>query len=357
MIDADKLTQGTTDGQGRGPGSGQANRLWLTGQVHEDAGPLGTVRRAIRYGDGLFATLRIDAGWLLDAERHAARLLAGADGIGLEPPAGWLDEPQIVERLLAAAVDLGAGPGTDGVLRCQWSAVDRGRGYGRSGDSVALVELSEVPADRELGARVLESDVVPRPSIAHIKTCSALPHVIAARLAARLGVEEVLRVYDGWLAEGISANLFFERDGRLFTPSPELPLYPGTVRRRVIEQAGTSYLRTITGYDHPTRTFTFDPPLGNLNGTVTESRSLIGLDAWRDDWWYGVGETIHNGNNFVYECTVSGTTQTPGPPAWSEIPGNSTVDGGATWQQTREQHRREAIASARHAPRTLREIP
>ena len=247
MIDADKLTQRTTDGQGRGPGSGRANRLWLTGQVHEAAGPLGTVRRAIRYGDGLFATLRIDAGWLLDAERHAARLLAGADGIGLEPPPGWLDERQIVERLVAAAVDLGAGAGTDGVLRCQWSAVDRGRGYGRSGDSVALVELSEAPADRELGARVLESDVVPRPSIAHIKTCSALPHVIAARLAARLGVEEVLRVYDGWLAEGISANLFFERDGRLFTPGPELPLYPGTVRRRVIEQAGALGIEVVEG--------------------------------------------------------------------------------------------------------------
>jgi len=247
MIDANKLTQGTTDGQGRGPGSGQANRLWLTGQVHEDAGPLGTVRRAIRYGDGLFATLRIDAGWLLDAERHAVRLLAGADGIGLEPPAGWLDERQIVERLVAAAGDLGAGPGSDGVLRCQWSAVDRGRGYGRSGDSVALVELSEVPADRELGARVLESDVVPRPSIAHIKTCSALPHVIAARLAARLGVDEVIRVYGGWLAEGISANLFFERDGRLFTPGPELPLYPGTVRRRVIEQAGALGIEVVEG--------------------------------------------------------------------------------------------------------------
>ena len=247
MKDANKLTQGTTDGQGRGPRSGQTNRLWLTGQVHEDGGPLGTVRRAIRYGDGLFATLRIDAGWLLDAERHAARLLAGADGIGLEPPAGWLDERQIVERLVAAAGDLGAGPGSDGVLRCQWSAVDRGRGYGRSGDSVALVELSEVPADRELGARVLESDVVPRPSIAHIKTCSALPHVIAARLAARLGVDEVIRVYGGWLAEGISANLFFERDGRLFTPGPELPLYPGTVRRRVIEQAGALGIEVVEG--------------------------------------------------------------------------------------------------------------
>jgi len=247
MIDADKLAQGTADGQGRGPGSGQSNLVWLNGHVHEDRGLLGTVRRAIRYGDGLFATLRIDAGGLLDAERHAARLLAGATGIGLGPPPGWLDEQQIIDSLLAAAIDLGAGPGTDGVLRCQWSAVFGGRGYGRSGDSFALVELSEVPTDRQLGIRVLESDAVPRPSIAHIKTCSALPHVIAARLATRLGVDEVIRVYDGWLAEGSSANLFFERDGRLFTPDQELPLYPGTARERVIEQAGALGIEVVEG--------------------------------------------------------------------------------------------------------------
>jgi branched-subunit amino acid aminotransferase/4-amino-4-deoxychorismate lyase len=125
--------------------------------------------------------------------------------------------------------------------------VGSGRGFGRSNDSAALIELSRVPAVRRLGVRVLDTDVVPRPSIAHIKTCSALPHVIAARLAARLGVEEVVRVYDGWLAEGISANLFFERDGRLFTPDPGLPLYPGTVRRRVVEQAGALGIEVVEG--------------------------------------------------------------------------------------------------------------
>jgi branched-subunit amino acid aminotransferase/4-amino-4-deoxychorismate lyase len=247
MINENKLTHGTSDGQGRARIDHPADRVWLNGQVHEVAGPLDAVRRAIRYGDGIFATLRIDAGRLLDAERHAARLLSGAEAIGLEPPPGFLDERQIIERLLAASGDLGTDPGTDGVLRCQWSATGGGRGFGRSSDSIALVELSQLPPVRRLTVRVLDSDAVPRPSIAHIKSCSALPHVIAARLAARLGVEEVIRVYDGWLAEGISANLFFERQGRLFTPEPGLPLYPGTVRRRVIEQAGALGVEVVEG--------------------------------------------------------------------------------------------------------------
>jgi branched-subunit amino acid aminotransferase/4-amino-4-deoxychorismate lyase len=247
MIDRNKLTHGTPDGQGRDRIYHPADRVWLNGQVHEVAGPLDAVRRAIRYGDGIFATLRIDAGRLLDAERHAARLLSGAAAIGLDPPPGFLDERQIIGRLLAASRDLGTDPGTDGVLRCQWSATGGGRGFGRSSDSVALIELSQAPPVRRLTVRVLDSDAVPRPSIAHIKSCSALPHVIAARLAARLGVEEVIRVYDGWLAEGISANLFFERQGRLFTPEAGLPLYPGTVRRRVIEQARALGIEVVEG--------------------------------------------------------------------------------------------------------------
>jgi branched-subunit amino acid aminotransferase/4-amino-4-deoxychorismate lyase len=247
MMDADKLTRGTLDGQGRDPGSGQSDFVWLNGHVLEVADAVSGIGRAVRYGDGLFATLRLDAGRLLDAELHADRLLSGAAGIGLDPPPGWLDVRQIVEGLLAAAGDLGARPESDGVLRCQWSATGTGRGFGRSGHSVALVELSGVPASRNLSVRVLDSDFVPRPSIPHIKTCSALPHVIAAGHAARLDVEEVIRVYDGWLAEGISANLFFERNGRLFTPDTQLPLYPGVVRQRVIEQASALGIEIVEG--------------------------------------------------------------------------------------------------------------
>ena len=247
MTDGDKLTRGTADGQGRDPARGWVDRVWLDGQVHDPGSAAGVLRRALRYGDGLFATLRIDAGQLLDAEQHAGRLLVGATGIGLDPPPGWLDMKQIVERLLEAAVALGARPGSAGVLRCQWSATDIGRGFGRPGDSLALVELSEAPAARHLRVRVLDSDAVPPPSIPYIKTCSALPHVIAAGHAARLAVDEVIRVYDGWLAEGVAANLFFERNGQLLTPSAELPMYPGVIRQRVIEEARVLGVEVLEG--------------------------------------------------------------------------------------------------------------
>ena len=92
-----------------------------------------------------------------------------------------------------------------------------------------------------------DSDAVPPPSIPYIKTCSALPHVIAAGHAARLAVDEVIRVYDGWLAEGVATNLFFERNGQLLTPSAELPMYPGVIRQRVIEEARVLGVEVLEG--------------------------------------------------------------------------------------------------------------
>ncbi len=238
MSNDHKLTRGAPDGQGREWVAGAPEAVWLNGRVVDVPEPAAGLRRTARYGDGLFATMRIEAGRILDADLNAARLLSGAAVLGLNPPTGFDGQRQIVERLREAAVDLGANGKFEGVLRCQWSASGSERGFRRSGDSVAIIELAPVPATRVLEVRVLDRCVLPRPAIPHVKSCSAVAHVIAASAASSLGVEEAVRVFDGWVAEGVSANLFFELDGRLLTPEASLPLYPGIVRQHVIEQAG-----------------------------------------------------------------------------------------------------------------------
>jgi branched-chain amino acid aminotransferase len=198
----------------------------------------------VRYGDGIFATLRIEEGRLLDAERHAARLTRGAEQLELDPPEGFEDEATIPDRLATIASDLsaiaagtGAADRRDGVLRCQWSAAGESRGYGRDRRSVALVEFSLAPAPRTPVLRILSDEAVPPPAMPGIKSCNAIPHVLAARHARRLGVDEVVRMHQGRITEGAASNLFFELNGRLRTPADFLPLYPGVVRERVIEAA------------------------------------------------------------------------------------------------------------------------
>ena len=190
--------------------------------------------RAFRYGDGVFATLALDAGVLLDAEAHVGKLVAAAGRIGLEAPGSVRTATALAEVL----AQLGAGPETSAVVRVQLSAAPGRRGYGRAGtEAVELVEALPVPETRDLTVAVLEDGCVPPPALPGVKSCSALAHVLCAGEAARRGRTEALRVNGGHVLEASSANVFWLADGELFTPSASLPLYPGCTRARVIEAA------------------------------------------------------------------------------------------------------------------------
>jgi len=210
---------------------GETPAVWLDGRLV--AGPASGAR-AMRYGDGLFATLRVSDGHVLDAGRHAVRLLAGAERLELDPPPGWEDEEAVVRRLLEAAAGLGV-TSAGAVLRCQWSAASDGRGYGRDRASSARVERFPVPPPRRLRVAVLEDGEVPVPALPGVKSCSALAHVLAARAAFRRSATEAIRVFGGHVTEAVSANLIWLEAGRLRTPAADLPLYPGIVRGRAIE--------------------------------------------------------------------------------------------------------------------------
>ncbi|MGB5527720.1 MAG: aminotransferase class IV [Gemmatimonadota bacterium] len=190
--------------------------------------------RAFRYGDGVFATMALERGRLLDAAAHADRLVRSADAIGLSVPEAVRSPGRLCEILAL----LGASGSADGVVRVQVSAESGGRGYGRAGDaSWELVEIHPLPAPRVLTVAVLEPVDAPVPALPSVKSCSALAHVLCARAAARRGVAEAVRVAGGHVLEASASNLFWIHDGALCTPSSSLPLYPGVTRSVVLDVA------------------------------------------------------------------------------------------------------------------------
>ncbi len=193
--------------------------------------------RAFRYGDGVFATLALRRGHLLDAEAHVARLRASVGAIGLSIPEAVSSAGRLCDVLDLMGVD----GTTAGVVRVQVSAARGGRGYRRSADtSWELVELHPQPDPRILTVTVLGAAEAPTPSLPAVKSCSSLAHVLCAAAAERCGVEEAVRTAGGHLLEASASNLFWEADGELFTPSDALPLYPGVTRAVVIEAARRS---------------------------------------------------------------------------------------------------------------------
>ena len=193
--------------------------------------------RAFRYGDGVFATLALRRGYLLDAAAHVERLVASAGAIGLTVP----ESVSSPDRLRAVLRLLGVGETTDGVVRIQVSAGPGGRGYRRgAGPAWELVELHPPPDPRILTVAVLGAEEAPVPSLAAVKSCSSLAHILCAAAAERRGVVDAVRTAGGYLLEASASNLFWEEEGALFTPSGSLPLYPGVTRSVVIEAARRS---------------------------------------------------------------------------------------------------------------------
>jgi branched-subunit amino acid aminotransferase/4-amino-4-deoxychorismate lyase len=190
--------------------------------------------RAFRYGDGVFATLALRRGRLLDAEAHLERLNAACVMIGLAVPEA-VGSPA---GLLPVLERMGVAEHMDGVVRVQVSAAPGGRGYGRSGPAAwELVEVLPLPEPRILTVAVLDPEEAPVPSVPRVKSCSALAHVLCGEAARRRACGEAVRTTRGLVLEAAAANVFWADDAELFTPSASLPLYPGVTRSIVIESA------------------------------------------------------------------------------------------------------------------------
>lgn len=194
--------------------------------------------RSVRYGDGVFVTMAVRAGVLLDARLQLDRLRRAAAHIGLRPPEPFADEDEAPFALGAVLEVLGGGPASDATARVQWSAGPGPRGFGRDEmEAEAIVDLAPAPAERRPTVVRLPESESPLPALPRWKTCSALAQVQCERAARARGAETGIRTWNGLALETGSANLFWLRDDRLYTPDAELPLYPGSVRERVVECA------------------------------------------------------------------------------------------------------------------------
>jgi len=191
--------------------------------------------RAFRYGDGVFVTLAVDGGLVLDATLQLDRIYAASEAVGLARPAGFEAREDALASIGRLANDL-CPPDGRSVLRLQWHAAGDSRGFRRlSNETEVLAEGLPAPDGRRPSVATLSDGAVPLPAVPRHKTCSAIANVLCAREAVRLGVDEAIRVSGGLVLEASSANVFWLVGRELCTPSAALPLYAGSVRQRVIE--------------------------------------------------------------------------------------------------------------------------
>lgn len=195
------------------------------------------------YGLGLFETFRTYGGRPYLLGRHLRRLQAGCDQLGIQYSGNQQELSLQVAELLAA------NGLSDGYVRLTVSA-----GVGELGlptgdyeqPSVLLLVKSLPPVNRSVPMqgrelRLLQTRRNTPEGDVRFKSLHYMNNIIAKRelLASSPppGAEGLMLTREGWLAEGIVSNLFYVKDGVLYTPSIDTGILPGVTRERVIELA------------------------------------------------------------------------------------------------------------------------
>lgn len=213
--------------------------VYLNGRFHDhiDAA-LDPLDRGMVLGDGLFETIRCEAGQLIFHAAHFARLARGARL--LEIP--WNMNSEELLSLCQQCLD--ANRLATARLRI---TVTRGE----LGNSPEIASASSAPTllihaqpfqqriiddQRERGwaGAVANFPVNHRSPLSEVKSTSYQEHLLARHFARRAGADEAIMLNcDGLLAEGAMSNIFIVKNGTVFTPQVEDGALPGIVRLKI----------------------------------------------------------------------------------------------------------------------------
>jgi D-alanine transaminase len=201
--------------------------------IAPDETPVPIEERGHQFGDGVYEVVRVYGGRPFLLDWHLERFERSAAIIGIRNPLTreeWvaligeairrseLAEAQVYWQITRGiAPRLHTFPDTEAVV----SLTVRPAAPKYDGDSASLVAL---PDDRWANA--------------YVKSLNLLPNVIAKEIARRNGAAEALFVRNGKMLEGAGSNLFFVRNGVIYTAPANRYILGGITRKFVLELAG-----------------------------------------------------------------------------------------------------------------------
>lgn len=212
------------------------NLVYNSDVLSEAEFSLSPADRAFQYGDGLFETMRFEAGKVWFWPDHHDRLTKGMAALQLDTPEGF-DAGTLHETIRALIDQNGLG---DGQVRIKLQVWRQPGGLytptthaanwlltTKPGQPFAITEKTRLGIFREV--RLSPS------SVSSFKTLNALPYVLAGLFRQKHGFDDVVLLdTHGHLAECVASNLFWLKDHALHTPSLETGCIDGIIRRQLL---------------------------------------------------------------------------------------------------------------------------
>jgi branched-subunit amino acid aminotransferase/4-amino-4-deoxychorismate lyase len=199
--------------------------------------------RGFLVGDGLFETILAISGRPLFVDQHLARLGRGCAVLGLPPP----DDAAARAAIDAALAEPGLAEARAAV-RVTWTAGSGGRGLDRPASLIPRLVATAAAAPAPAGPASLIVASVRRNQgspTSRLKTLAYLDNVLARREAHAAGADEAVMLnLAGEIACAAAANLFWLREGLLFTPALDCGVLDGIARAQVLDLAATMRVDT-----------------------------------------------------------------------------------------------------------------
>ncbi len=296
--------------------------VWVDGRLVPSGTPVLPVSdRAFQVGDGVFETIRVCEGRILEQSLHVARLAASAAALEIPLPDDLESTlREAIAELLAA--DALVAPGLEVSVRV---TVSRGSVEGRSllpprnvRPAIVVQAWPVSPPSPELLARGLHLAISrirrdPHSPLAAVKTTSRAEFVHARLEARRVDADDALFLTtDGHLAEATSASLFLVRRGaELLTPALDCGILAGTTREWLIGWAPSAGLTVREAWLLPDELFAADEAFlassvaGVMPVTMVDGRPIgDGLPGP----WTGRARQARE----AFACSGSGPAPAPG---------------------------------------------
>lgn len=261
--------------------------ILVNGQLAETVDALD---RGLAYGDGVFRTLRTRAAQPLWWRDHYAKLAADCAALALVCP----DEAGLRAEICRVAAT------GEGIAKIMLTRGTGARGYAPPQDpactrivlSAALPPHAQSDAPAGITARWCSLRLARQPRLAGIKHLNRLENVLARAEWDDPEIFEGLLCDDGGaVIGGVMSNLFWVRQGELFTPDLSQCGVAGVARTRLLRAAMRRGIRTHVGHFPPDAILAADEVM--ICNSVIGVRRVARLDdvTWSPAGWTDILKT------------------------------------------------------------------
>ena len=197
--------------------------------------------RSYLYGDGLFETVRIIDGKVINTEHHFNRLIQGVKALKMNIPFHFT-----IDFMIEKIEEITRLSGITEGGKCRVS-IDRSIGgtyFPETNETTYFIEVFPYDSNHfELNSKGIEIDIYydikkQKNFLSNFKTKNGLLYVMAAITAKENQKDDLLILNEkGAVIESSNSNLFVVSNGVLYTPSLEEGCLGGTMRMQIINIA------------------------------------------------------------------------------------------------------------------------